>query len=212
MRKLYILLLIFATATVFSQEQDAWVYFNAKPNAQLYLDVPLKMLSQRALDRRSNQNIQLDAKDVPIEKSYINQVKAVAGISVLAQSKWLNSIHVRGTQAAINSLKTFSFVDKVDFADKSLNIVGNTAKVKKIRNSDKTKKTKIDYAYGTSANQIQMLNGQQLHQQNYTGSGKIIAVLDAGFPGVNTTQPFQRLRDNNQILGGYNFVLRSPDF
>jgi hypothetical protein len=31
-----------------------------------------------------------------------------------------------------------------------------------------------------------MLNGQALHQQNYTGSGKIIAVMDGGFPGVNT--------------------------
>ena len=90
--------------------------------------------------------------------------------------------------------------------------MGKLRSRKKLRNSDKSKKTKIDYAYGTSANQIQMLNGQVLHQQNYTGSGKIIAVLDAGFPGVNTTQPFQRLRDNNQILGGYNFVLRNPDF
>ena len=72
--------------------------------------------------------------------------------------------------------------------------------------------TQINYAYGSSANQIQMLNGHLLHQQNYTGSGKIIAVLDAGFPGVNTAQPFQRLRDNNQILGGYDFVLRNLIF
>lgn len=212
MKKLCIFLLVFTSATVFSQVQDAWVYFNAKPNAQLYIDSPLIMLSQSALDRRTTQKIVIDSKDIPIEKSYVNQVKTVSGISVMAKSKWLNSIHVRGTQAVINSLKTFSFVDKIDFADKSLNIAGKIAKVKKIRTSDKSNKTKIDYAYGTSANQIQMLNGQQLHQQNYTGSGKIIAVLDAGFPGVNTVQPFQRLRDNKKILGGYNFVLRNPDF
>jgi subtilisin family serine protease len=212
MKKLYIFLLIFTTATVFSQEQDAWVYFNSKPNAQFYFDSPLQMLSQRALDRRTNQNIALDSKDIPIEKSYINQVKSVVGVSVLAKSKWLNAIHVRGTQAIINSLKTFSFVNKIDFADKSLNVTGKIAKAVRIRKTSKTSKTKIDYAYGSSANQIQMLNGQKLHQQNYTGSGKIIAVLDAGFPGVNTAQPFQRLRDNNKILGGYNFVLRNPDF
>ena len=212
MKKLCIFLLVFTSATVFSQVQDAWVYFNAKPNAQFYIDTPSEMLSQRALDRRTTQKIVIDSKDIPLEKSYVNQVKTVSGISIMAKSKWLNSIHVRGTQAVINSLKTFSFVDKIDFADKSLNIAGKIAKVKKIRTSDKSNKTKIDYAYGTSANQIQMLNGQQLHQQNYTGSGKIIAVLDAGFPGVKTVQPFQRLRDNNKILGGYNFVLRNPDF
>ena len=57
-----------------------------------------------------------------------------------------------------------------------------------------------------------MLNGQVLHQQNYTGSGKIIAVLDAGFPGVNTAQPFKNLIDNHQILGGYDFVNRNNNF
>ena len=51
-----------------------------------------------------------------------------------------------------------------------------------------------------------MLNGHLIHQQGYTGTGKIIAVLDAGFPNVDVIAPFQRLRDNNQILGGYNFV------
>ncbi len=57
-----------------------------------------------------------------------------------------------------------------------------------------------------------MLNGHLLHQQNYTGSGKILAVLDAGFPGVDTQLPFKKLRDNNQISGGYNYVNRSANY
>jgi hypothetical protein len=47
---------------------------------------------------------------------------------------------------------------------------------------------------------------------NYTGSGKIIAVLDSGFPGVNTAPPFQRLMANGSILGGYDFVNQSNNF
>ena len=92
MKKLCIFFLLFTSATVFSQVQDAWVYFNAKPSAQIYLDAPDKMLSQRALDRRANQNISLDSKDIPIEQSYINQVKTVSGIAVLAKSKWFSPI------------------------------------------------------------------------------------------------------------------------
>ena len=195
----------------FSQ-QDAWVYFNAKPNSKFYSDSPLEMLTQRALDRRTNQNIALDFKDIPLEASYISQIKSTAGITVMAQSKWMNAIHIRGDQAAINALSVLSFVEKVDFADKTLNQVGKMAKSIKVKKANKTKKTRVDYAYGSSSNQIQMLNGQLLHQKNYTGSGKIIAVMDAGYPGVNTTQPFQRLRENKQILGGYNFVLRDPNF
>lgn len=36
--------------------------------------------------------------------------------------------------------------------------------------------------------------------------------MDAGFPEVDVITPFQRVRDNNQILGGYNFVDRNEDF
>ena len=188
MRKFYLFLFLFITTAGFSQ-QDAWIYFNAKPNSQFFFDSPLEMLSQRALDRRTNQNIALDFKDIPVEETYIDQIKLTSGITVMAKSKWMNAIHVRGEQAAINSLALFSFVSKVDFADKSLNQTGKIARSTKVRKSNKSKKTKIDYAYGSSSNQIQMLNGHVLHEQNYTGSGKIIAVMDAGFPGVNTTQP-----------------------
>lgn len=69
MKKLYLLLFLFTASAVFSQE-DAWVYFNAKPDSQIYFDNPLTMLTQRALDRRTNQNISFDLKDIPIKSSY----------------------------------------------------------------------------------------------------------------------------------------------
>jgi hypothetical protein len=37
----------------------------------------------------------------------------------MAKSKWMNALHIRGNQAVINSLK--GFVNKVDFANKTLN-------------------------------------------------------------------------------------------
>ncbi|WP_166925862.1 S8 family serine peptidase [Flavobacterium poyangense] len=211
MKQNYLFFLLLLSSALFAQE-DAWVYFNAKPNAQFYLDNPLEMLSQRALDRRTNQNIALSTNDAPVETTFVTQVKQSTGITVMAQSKWLNALHIRGTQTDIRALKNFTFVDKVVFANKVLN---TTSKIDVVNKIDKTKdklKTTINYAYGDSANQIQMLNGQVLHQQNYTGSGKIIAVLDAGFPGVNTAQPFQNLINNNRILGGYDFVTRNDNF
>ena len=211
MKKILFFILLFSCFAGFSQE-DAWVYFNVKNNSQNYFDNPSTMLSQRALDRRTKQNISLDSKDIPIDISFISQIKSVSGITVMAKSKWLNALHIRGSQNVINSLKSFSFVEKIDFANKSLNITSKKSSVSKIKSVNKVLETQTDFAYGSSANQIQMLNGHLLHQQNYTGSGKIIAVMDAGFPGVNTAQPFQRLRDNSQILGGYDFVNRNANF
>lgn len=211
MKKIGVLFFIFQVGLAFSQ-QDAWVYFGDKTNVQNYLDTPQLMLSQRAIDRRTQQKIALDSRDVPIPASYIKAVKKSAGIAVLGQSKWLNALHVRGTQSDINSLKNLAFVTKISFADKSLNGVGKTRATTKSQQLQKKYNTTITYNYGNSANQIQMLNGHVLHQQNYTGSGKIIAVLDAGFPGVDTQLPFKKMRDNHQILGGYNYVNRSSDF
>jgi len=211
MKKILFFILFFSCFEGFSQE-DAWVYFNVKNNSQSYLDNPLSMLSQRAIDRRTKQHISLDSKDIPIDKSFITQIKAASGITVMAQSKWLNALHIRGSQTDINALKSYGFVSKVDFANKSLNATAKIATAAKNKAVAKVLETQVNFNYGSSANQIQMLHGEELHQQNYTGSGKIIAVLDAGFHGVNTAQPFQRLRDNNQILGGYDFVSRNANF
>ena len=212
MRKIYLFLLLVSSFVGFSQE-DAWVYFKDKPGAQTYLDNPLTMLSQRALDRRSLQGIALDSKDIPIYQPYINQIIASTGITVKAKSKWFNCVHVRGLQTDINALKLLSFVEKVDFANHSIspNKI-STTKQGKTKPVNKTVQTTTNFNYGNSANQVQMLNGHLLHQSNYTGSGKIIAVMDGGFPGVDTAAPFARLRTNNQILGGYDFVNRSTNF
>jgi serine protease AprX len=211
MRKIIFLFLLFHSLISFSQE-DAWVYFTDKPDSQFYFDNPLEMLSQRALDRRTNQGIVLDEKDVPIYQLYIDQITASTGIEVKAKSKWLNALHIRGSIENIDALSSFSFVERIHYANRTLNTQNRIINSYKTKSVQKQLDTQEDFVYGNSANQIQMLNGHLLHQQNFTGNGKIIAVMDAGFPGVNTASSFQRIRDNNQILGGYNFVSRSDDF
>ncbi len=212
MKKIFIFLLLVSSFFGFSQE-DAWVYFKDKPNSATDLANPLTILSQRALDRRTAQGIALDDKDAPIYQSYIDEITASTGITVKAKSKWLNCLHIRGSVDDITALKLLSSVLKVDFADKTLNNTANkTAAKLKFKPINKTTETAVTFNYGISSNQIQMLNGHLLHQLNYTGAGKIIAVLDAGFPGVDTAQPFERLRINNQILGGYDYVNKSSNY
>ena len=212
MRKIYLFLLLVSSFVGFSQE-DAWVYFKDKPNSATDLANPLTILSQRALDRRTAQGIALDDKDAPIYQPYIDEITASTGITVKAKSKWLNCLHIRGSVADINALKLLSSVLKVDFADKTLNSSPNkTAAKLKSKPVNKTMETAVTFNYGISSNQIQMLNGHLLHQLDYTGSGKIIAVMDSGFPGVDSAQPFQRLRDNNQILGGYDYINKSSNY
>ncbi|MFK5891066.1 MAG: S8 family serine peptidase [Flavobacteriaceae bacterium] len=211
MKKLLLLISLFSVSFAFSQEEAAWVYFTDKPNQATYLANPLTMLTQRSIDRRTRQNIVLDTKDVPVSSSYINSLDNTAGISVMAKSKWLNAVYVIGFQSDIAGLKTkFSFVSSIDFATNNLSSLrSGKAKTKK---PSKFEKENTTFNYGISETQIHMLHGDYLHGQNFTGTGMIIAVLDAGFPGVNIFSGFSRLRTNNQILGGYDFVGRSTNF
>ncbi|MBC5834281.1 S8 family serine peptidase [Flavobacterium sp. F372] len=206
MKKLYFLLIIVVANFGYAQIEDAWVYFNDKPSSATFLSNPLTMLTQRSLDRRTAQNISLDITDVPVEQTYIAQISAATGVTVMAKSKWLNALHIRGTQTDIQALTALSFVNNVKFANHSLNPGGKFSQTPKaIKPVNKQYDVQVNYNYGGSQNQIEMLNGHLLHQQNFTGQGKIIAVLDSGFTGVNTVAPFQNLITNNQILGGYNF-------
>ena len=120
MQKLLVIFLFLISFCGFSQE-DAWVYFNDKPNAQSFLDNPLTMLTQRALDRRTAQGIALNINDAPIEQTYIEQIATATGITIKAKSKWLNCLHIRGSIFDISALTSLSFVNHIHFANNSLN-------------------------------------------------------------------------------------------
>ena len=211
-RKLLTLILFFSLVQAFAQVEDAWVYFNDKPSETTFTNSPLTMLTQRALDRRIRYNISLDYKDIPIEASYVLQVKNATGIIIKARSKWLNALHVQGTQIDLNNLLSLSFVEQIEYANKSLNAGGKSLVKSKMTPKNKNLEFTTEFNYGDAANQIEMLNGQVLHQNNFTGEGMQIAIIDAGFPNVDNFAAFQRIRDNNQILGGYDFVNRNTDF
>ncbi|MCG2612504.1 S8 family serine peptidase [Flavobacterium sp. SM15] len=212
MKKTVLFFALLFNLVVFSQE-DAWVYFTDKPDAQYYLDNPLEMLSQRALDRRTAQGISLSVQDAPIHQPYVDQISVATGITVMAKSKWMNALHVRGELSDIQNLVNLAFVNHIDFANRSLNSTSKIGSLPKIPSSvvNKFQDIQADYNYGNSVTQVQMLNAQWLHEQNFTGSGKVVAIMDAGFPGVDSQAPFQRLRDNNLILGGYDFVNRDEN-
>lgn len=210
MRSLLLLLFIFLVPIRILAQEDAWVYFADKPDATYYYANPLEMLTQRSLDRRTAQGIALDDTDVPVSTTYISQIENTSGITVMAKSKWLNALHIRGSVTDIQSLTNFSFVSEVRFANHSLNARMTESQI--LQETSNKLDVQISYNYGNSANQIQMLNGHLLHQQDYTGQGKIIAVLDSGFIGVDTAIPFQNLQTNGQILGGYNYPDGNTNF
>lgn len=206
-RNIFMLLLLQISITATAQ-QDAWIYLTDKPNVASSLANPISILTQKAIDRKQHHNIAIDERDVPVNEAYIADLKTQTGITVMAKSKWFNSVHVRGTEADINRLDALTYVDSIDFADKSLN-----SGSREFHAQDKYDnfEQQVVFTYGNTQNQVEMINADNLHVDDFTGEGITIAVMDSGFPNVNTIGAFQRLRDNGDLLDGYDFVTRNTD-
>ncbi|WP_418603393.1 S8 family serine peptidase [Hwangdonia sp.] len=201
----------------FAQQEDAWVYLTDKPTSTYPVNNPSAFLMQKAIDRKAKHGVTIDVRDVPVNESYITTLKNATGITVMAKSKWFNAVHVRGTETNINDLltnpATSSFVDRIDFADKSLNITKNSNEKEVLKTKGKftVENTFVNFTYGNTQNQVEMINVDDLHVADYTGSGVTIAVLDSGFENVDTMGAFQRLRDAGNLMGGYDFVNRNAN-
>lgn len=208
MKKILLIGIVCVQFSVYAQ-QDAWVYFNDKANVQASIDNPISILTQQAIDRKNVYGIAIDERDVPVNETYITLLKAPeTGVTVFAKSKWFNAVYVQGSEEDINALvDDFDFVETVDFADDNLNM----SRVEMVEDKFSIENAEVSFNYGDTQNQIEMINADALHLQDYTGDGIIVAVLDSGFPNVDIMGAFQRLRDNGDLLGGYDFVRRDAN-
>lgn len=213
MKKLLIICAILAFESGSAQIQDAFIFFADKENVQASIDDPITILTQEALDRKAMHNTPIDARDVPVTEAYIAEVKDATGITVLAKSKWMNCVYVQGTEANVLSLLDLSFVTGVEWLDKDKNTfptpdqnepVDDKFAIENINN-------RIVYDYGAAANQIEMLNGNFLHEEDFTGEGMIIAILDSGFPGWESNVAFSHVIANNRLLGTFDFFSRTTN-
>lgn len=210
MKKIILYFLLFVHIGIAAQSELVFVYFNGKPNAASFFSNPLTELSQKSMDRRNALGIPLTIQDAPIEPSYIQNIQNL-GFTVTDYSKWLNGVVVTATAAQVTLLQAQSYVQSVEsFAQNSQVVVKNHQhENKKFEEFNKTLLT--TYNYGSGLNQIEQVNLKTLHLAGYTGNGVSIAVLDTGFPTVNTGSAYQRLWANNKIKGGYNFISKNTD-
>jgi len=200
-------LLIGISVSVSAQTELVFVYFTGKPNAAAFYANPLTELSQKSINRRTTLGIPLNIQDAPIETTYIQAIQNL-GITVSDKSKWLNGVVVNANQAQVNQIKTLAFVQSVESFAKNSSL---TVKVQHQNKFQETELTNTIFNYGTGLEQIDQINLKPLHLAGYTGTGINIAVIDAGFPNVNTGSTFARLWTNSQIKGGYDFVTKTSN-
>ncbi|MDR2123208.1 MAG: S8 family serine peptidase [Flavobacteriaceae bacterium] len=197
MRNLLRIVCIFLVTFSFSQEL-VLVKFKDKPLVSHYFSNPTEMLTQKALDRRLKYNIPLSDTDVPVHGNYIDAVKNL-NIPIIVVSKWFNGVFVEIDDFQKSQIQALDCVLKIE------SLVKNSVAPKLTNPAPKPDFSHLKTSLSTDI-QIEQIGLNHLHDLNYTGKNISIAVMDAGFPGVNTISAFDRIRANQQIKGGYNFT------
>ncbi|HET9056198.1 MAG TPA: S8 family serine peptidase [Chitinophagaceae bacterium] len=200
----------------FSQFSKYIIRFKDKNNSPFSLTSPSAYLSPRAIQRRLNQNINIDSTDLPVNPAYIQAVLNTGSVNLLNRSKWLNAITIQTTDnAALTAIQNLSFVKEA--TPVALRFVG-TNPVNKFfetptpikRNVGTNKLTTDYYNYGPAIGQINLHKGQFLHNIGLRGQGIVISMLDGGFFGFPTNTSLDSARNNNQFLGTWDFVSGEP--
>ncbi|GAA5090247.1 S8 family serine peptidase [Chryseobacterium ginsengisoli] len=211
MKKTLLFCLLAGYSVSFAQTSLVFVFFKDKPNKAAFYANPLSELSQKSLNRRTSLGIALNDQDAPIEQSYITNIQSL-GFTVTDYSKWLNGIAVNATAAQITTLQTQNYVQSVESFAKNSSAGTKLTHQNKWENPiDPAGKNLTVFDYGSGSEQIDQINLRPLHLAGYTGTGVTIAVIDSGFPFVNTGSAYSRLWTNGHIKGGYDFVTKSTD-
>lgn len=209
--KKFILFCFLATYTFSNAQSElVFVYFKDKPNKAAFYANPTSELTQKSINRRISQGISLNDQDAPIEQSYIVALQNL-GFTVTDSSKWLNGVALNLNQTQANTIKALSFVQSLESFAKNSSLVLKTQNVNKWESFSKENTITTLFNYGNGTEQIDQINLRPLHLADFTGTDVTIAVIDTGFPTVNTGSAFSRLIANNQIKGGYDFVLKNAD-
>lgn len=219
MVKIYFaIFLIILTSTVANAQLSYTVKFKHK-NSTYSISQPTSFLSQRAVQRRIKQHIQIDSTDLPINNTYLESVAGVPGVKIVSRSRWFNQVVIELTDPdAINTINAFPFVERSQIAAVAIAPANNVRIDKgdpgdvpppplKSRSVVGVQGSGDTLNYGNNFDQIHIHEGEFLHQKGYHGQGVLIAVLDAGFYNYAESIAFDSVRRNNQILGTYDFVM-----
>lgn len=202
-RLLVLFLLYLCTAQVHAQVNQYMVFFTDKSGTPYSILAPEEFLSERALARREKQGIAIAENDLPVNPAYVQGVRDT-GADVIYTTRWMNGILISCDDALLPSIQALQYVLSVEMVSPGSHPAsGNRAKFKNEVTDTNDEATDV---------QLSMIGLDAMHASGNKGAEIIIAVLDGGFSGVNTSAPFQHLFTNNQIdPASFDFISKTSN-
>jgi subtilisin family serine protease len=200
MKKISLFLLLLTSLTVCQAQPEMWVFFTDKGTAVAsQLAHPGDFLSPAAIAMRIDKGVALTEADLPVHAPYLDALRS-AGYDVQGSSRWLNAAIVQADAEGAAALRQLDFVS-------GLRPMATFTRHATDEPSLPMEETQgLGLAYGAAEVQNNMLNIAPFHDRGFTGRGVRVAILDAGFPGVDTIAVFDSLRRDGRIIATYDFV------
>ena len=171
----------------------AWVFFSDKNlEGKSVAAEARRTLSNRALNRRAENGVRLDEKDVPVSDEYIAAVESLGG-RPLRESRWLNGASFMIPTASIRRIAELEFVTELrpvtTYRRKPLPAPRGRIEVESEED-----------AYGASRLQLEMLGAVTMHELGYRGEGVLVGMLDSGFRLTHVAL------ESTEVIATYDFI------
>jgi subtilisin len=181
MRSHLLITLLFLTGFVATAQPAYWLLLTDKdPRTQ-------PALSPQTVANRQALALPIDETDRPVSGTYLSQLQAL-GIQVRCQSRWLNAVSARLSEAQLGQVRLLPFVREVRAIDPAVVITA-------LRHTGPSSTPKL-------APVMAQIEAQAFIAENLTGRFVQIGVIDAGFFAADSVNALKAIAKR----GGYRQV------
>jgi serine protease AprX len=186
-------ILIAVGTTASAQKNRYMVFFQDKTGTPYSIAEPSGFLSAKAIERRVRHNVPVAEADLPVNPAYIAGVRAT-GAEVYFKTRWMNGVMIQAEPGLVDDIAQLSYVKSVNMVAPGASLSPN-GRLRPPKAAGKTKSPKAE----VTDLQLEMIGIDDMHQDGFRGEGIYIAILDAGFSGVDSAEPFAHIFSNSRI-------------
>ena len=184
-----------ARATLAANDYPSIYWLFVDSTAVANQPIPLTANAQLRRAKVDPNGLLRDNRDYPISEVALQNIRDL-GVTIRHASRYLKAVAVIADPSQIAQAAALPFVKKI-----------HTLRTLKTKVPEVVKfdqgihpQSAIDFEYGLSFRQNQIIQADRLHQMGITGSGVMIAILDTGF---DTDHP---VLSNASIVARYDFI------
>lgn len=189
----FLILFLIAQFQVVSTQTNSYkfrVYLKDKPTIDLQKQSPLTFLTQKAMDRRMDQDVKVDSTDFPVSQLYKDRISKL-GAQIVTESRWFNTLVVEYRDSAfIEQVKKLDFVDSVKFVWRGQSHSHVNEMRPRLSPPHCSSDTLHQSMFGASAHQFALHNAENMFAAGFQGKGIDIAVIDAGYTNIDVIPSF----------------------